>query len=47
MAFEGCAIAQAISCQLLTMEAWIFSQSSTYGICGGQSGTMTELPPSS
>jgi hypothetical protein len=37
--YFGSAMAQAISCQPLTMDAWVCAQVSPCGICGGQSGT--------
>jgi hypothetical protein len=32
----GHAIVQVDFCRILTMEAWVLSQASTYDICGGQ-----------
>jgi hypothetical protein len=44
---SGRAMAQSVSCRLLTAEAWVRSRVSPYGICGGQSGTGTGFSPSS
>jgi hypothetical protein len=41
----GRAIAKAVSRRLLNTEARFRAQGSPYGICGGQSGTRTELSP--
>jgi len=38
---KGCVMDQAIRFQPLNMEAWIWSQTSPYGIYGGKSGTET------
>jgi hypothetical protein len=37
---------QVVSCQLLTMKAWVQSQGSSCGICCGQNGTDTGFSPS-
>ena len=42
---KGCAMAQAVSRRLLTVEARVRSGVSTCGIWGGQSGTGTGFPP--
>jgi hypothetical protein len=36
---KGCAVVQAVSLQLPTVAAWVETQVSPCGICGGQSGT--------
>jgi hypothetical protein len=46
MQFPGCVIAQVVSYWLLTMEAWIHTQGSPCGICGGQSGTRASFSQS-
>jgi hypothetical protein len=38
MSFVGRAMAQVVSCQQPTMEAWVRSQVKSYRICGGQNG---------
>ena len=43
--FHGHALAQVVSCQPLTAEAWVHSQASLCGICGGQSGIGTGFSP--
>lgn len=40
---KGCVMDQAIRFQPLNMEAWIWSQTSPYGIYGGKSGTETDF----
>jgi hypothetical protein len=42
----GRAMAQAVSRRPLTAEAWVRSQVSPCGICGGQRGTGTGFSPS-
>jgi hypothetical protein len=44
---QGCAMAQAVSCQPLTAEAWVHAWVSLCGICEGQGGTGTGFSPSS
>jgi hypothetical protein len=44
--FLGCAIAQAVSRWLLTVESWVRIQVSPCVICGGQNGTRTGFCPS-
>jgi hypothetical protein len=39
-------MAQAVGCGILTMEATVQFQASPCGMCGGQSGTGTDLSPS-
>jgi hypothetical protein len=41
------AMAQAVSCQSVTMEAWVFACFSPRGICGRQSAAGIDFPPSS
>lgn len=46
MVVVGPAIAQGVSRRPPTAEAWVRSQASVYGACGGQSGNQTGLSPS-
>jgi len=38
-------MAEAVSRRPLTVEAWVWTQASTYGICVGQSSTVTGFSP--
>jgi hypothetical protein len=37
--FQGCAVAQMVSCRLPTAAARVLARINSYGICGGQNGT--------
>jgi hypothetical protein len=41
---QDCAMAQETGCSSLNMEAWVWSQASPCGICGGQSDTVLPYP---
>lgn len=40
------AIAQAVSCRILCAVAWVQTEASSCGICGGKSGNVTGFSPS-
>jgi hypothetical protein len=40
---EDCTMAQTVICQPLPMKAWVQSQVSLCGLCGGQGGTGTNF----
>lgn len=39
-------IGEVDSCELFTIQAWVWAQVSLCRICGGQSGTVTNFTPS-
>ena len=41
--FTGCAMAYVVSCQPVAAVAWVWSQATSCRICGGRSGTGTDL----
>jgi len=41
---EDRALAEVVTQQHFTMETWVWSQVSSYGICGGQNDTGTGHP---
>jgi hypothetical protein len=43
---DSCTMAQAVRFRPLVVGAWVQFQTSPCGICGGQSGTETDLSPS-